>query len=541
MNIQNLTMSFGLQTIYDNVSFQINENDKVGIVGVNGAGKSTLFNLILGKLTPDEGKIIIKNNINIGYLPQVITDEIPNDDITVFDYLLLGRPIEELKNKLTNLYEKIATIEDQKELNHYLKEITKVEDKLTYYDEYNAESTLLKIITGMNIDDKLLDLKLKNISGGQKSKIAFARLLYSKPEIMLLDEPTNHLDIETKDYIISYLKKYHGMILVISHDIEFLNEVTTKTLYVDKIKHNVEIYNGNYQKYLKIKEERDLAKKRLFEKQQKEEEKLKTIISKYIRGNEKKANIAKDRIKKLERLQSEKVTIEKENKYAKFKMKINYPSYTIPLACQNLTFGYTEDNLLYENLNFDLTRGEKLLVVGENGIGKTTLLKLIMNYLTPLEGKIIIGEKTNIAYYAQEHEILDSNKTILENFNSFGLPEYELRKVLGSFLFSGNEINKRINVLSPGERSRVALAKISLSGANTLLLDEPTNHLDPMTQMIIADTFSDYEGTMLVVSHNLDFVDNLNINRMLLLPSGKITYYDRDIVMHYEMLNEENN
>ena len=541
MNIQNLTMSFGLQAIYDNVSFQINENDKVGIVGVNGAGKSTLFNLILGKLTPDEGKIIIKNNINIGYLPQVITDEIPNDDITVFEYLLLGRPIEELKNKLTNLYEKIATIEDQKELNHYLKEITKVEDKLTYYDEYNAESTLLKIITGMNIDDKLLDLKLKNISGGQKSKIAFARLLYSKPDIMLLDEPTNHLDIDTKDYIISYLKKYHGMILVISHDIEFLNEVTTKTLYVDKIKHNVEIYNGNYQKYLKIKEERDLAKKRLFEKQQKEEEKLKNIISKYIRGNEKKANIAKDRIKKLERLQSEKVTIEKENKYAKFKMKINYPSYTIPLACQNLTFGYTEDNLLYENLNFDLTRGEKLLVVGENGIGKTTLLKLIMNYLTPLEGKIIIGEKTNIAYYAQEHEILDSNTTILENFNSFGLPEYELRKILGSFLFSGNEINKRINVLSPGERSRVALAKISLSGANTLLLDEPTNHLDPMTQMIIADTFSDYEGTMLVVSHNLDFVDNLNINRMLLLPSGKITYYDRDIVMHYEMLNEENN
>lgn len=541
MNIQNLTMSFGLQTIYDNVSFQINENDKVGIVGVNGAGKSTLFNLILGKLTPDEGKIIIKNNINIGYLPQVITDEIPNDDITVFDYLLLGRPIEELKNKLTNLYEKIATIEDQKELNHYLKEITKVEDKLTYYDEYNAESTLLKIITGMNIDDKLLDLKLKNISGGQKSKIAFARLLYSKPEIMLLDEPTNHLDIDTKDYIISYLKKYHGMILVISHDIEFLNEVTTKTLYVDKIMHNVEIYNGNYQKYLKIKEERDLAKKRLFEKQQKEEEKLKTIISKYIRGNEKKANIAKDRIKKLERLQSEKVTIEKENKYAKFKMKINYPSYTIPLACQNLTFGYTEDNLLYENLNFDLTRGEKLLVVGENGIGKTTLLKLIMNYLIPLEGKIIIGEKTNIAYYAQEHEILDSNKTILENFNNFGLHEYELRKVLGSFLFSGNEINKRISVLSPGERSRVALAKISLSGANTLLLDEPTNHLDPMTQMIIADTFSDYEGTMLVVSHNLDFVDNLNINRMLLLPSGKITYYDRDIVMHYEMLNEEKN
>ena len=541
MKIDNLYMSFGTQVIFDNISFQINNNDKVGIIGVNGAGKSTLFNILLGNITPDAGNITLNTKINLGYLPQVIMDDASNEEETVFEYLLEGRPIKKLKEELNSLYEAIANLDNEYELKKYYKKINRVSELLEYYDEYNAEGSLLKIISGMNIDDNLLDLKLKNISGGQKSKVAFARLLYSNPEIMLLDEPTNHLDLDTKDYIIDYLKNYHGIILVISHDIEFLNEVTKKTLYVDKIKHNVEMYNGNYEKYIKIKSERDLAKKRLYERQQKEEEKLKNIISKYIRGNEKKANIAKDRIKKLERLQSEKVTIEKENKYAKFKMKINYPSYTIPLACQNLTFGYTEDNLLYENLNFDLTRGEKLLVVGENGIGKTTLLKLIMNYLTPLEGKIIIGEKTNIAYYAQEHEILDSNKTILENFNSFGLPEYELRKVLGSFLFSGNEINKRISVLSPGERSRVALAKISLSGANTLLLDEPTNHLDPMTQMIIADTFSDYEGTMLVVSHNLDFVDNLNINRMLLLPSGKITYYDRDIVMHYEMLNEENN
>lgn len=368
----------------------------------------------------------------------------------------------------------------------------------------------------------------------------FARLLYSNPEIMLLDEPTNHLDLDTKDYIINYLKNYHGIILVISHDIEFLNEVTQKTLYVDKIKHNVEMYNGNYEKYIKIKNERDLAKKGLYERQQKEEEKLKCIISKYIRGNEKKANIAKDRIKKLEKLESEKVELEKKNKYAKFNMKINRPSYSIPIKCNNLTFGYDEENLLYENLNFDLSRGEKLLVVGENGIGKTTLLRLIMGYLKPLEGNIEITEKTDIAYYAQEHEILEPNKTILENFANFGLADYEIRRMLGSFLFSGDDIFKKVEVLSPGERSRVALAKISLTGANTLLLDEPTNHLDPMTQLIISDTFKNYEGTMLVVSHNLDFVDNLNINRMLLLPSGRITYYDRDIVMHYEMLEEEN-
>ena len=540
MKIENLCMSFGTQVIFDDVSFQINNNDKVGIIGVNGAGKSTLFNILLGNLTPDSGNITLDTKINLGYLPQVIMEDASSEDETVFDYLLEGRPIKKLKEELTNLYDIMANTQNEYELKKYYKKINRINELLEYYDEYNAESILLKIISGMQIDDNLLDLKLKNISGGQKSKVAFAKLLYSNPEIMLLDEPTNHLDLDAKDYIINYLKNYHGIILVISHDVEFLNAVTKKTLYVDKMKHNIEIYNGNYEKYMKIKSERDLAKQRLYEKQQREEEKLKGIIAKYIRGNEKKANIAKDRIKKLEKLETQKIELEKKNKYTKFNMKINRPSYSIPIKCNNLTFGYDEENLLYENLNFDLTRGEKLLVVGENGIGKTTLLRLIMGYLTPIEGSIEITDKTDIAYYAQEHEILDNSKTILENFANFGLTDYEIRRMLGSFLFSGDDIFKKVEVLSPGERSRVALAKISLTGANTLLLDEPTNHLDPMTQLIISETFKNYEGTMLVVSHNLDFVDNLNINRMLLLPSGRITYYDRDIVMHYEMLEEKN-
>lgn len=539
MNIEHLYMSFGLQEIFNDVSVHFNDDDKVGIVGVNGAGKSTLFNLILGNISPDSGKITIKNRELIGYLPQVITDEIPVDDITVFEYLLLGRPIQKLKDNITSLYEKIAVEKDDKKLNYLFKEITKNQNKLEYYDEYNAESILLKIIDGMNIDEKLLDLQLKNISGGQKSKVAFARLLYSKPEILLLDEPTNHLDLDTKDYIENTIKNCHGLVLVISHDIDFLNSVTTKTLYVDKIKKNAILYNGNYEKYLKIKSEKDKAKERLYEKQVKEEEKLKGIINKYIRGNEKKANIAKDRIKKLEKLQKEKVVLEKANKYARFNIKINEKSYLTPLKVENLTFGYTKDNLLYQNLTFDLTRGEKLLVVGENGIGKTTLLKLIMGLLTPIEGNIIINDKTTVSYYAQEHEILDNSKSILDNFTEFNLRDFEIRKILGSFLFSGDDIYKKVEVLSPGERSRVALAKVALKGANTLLLDEPTNHLDPMTQVIIADTFKTFEGTMLVVSHNLDFVDNLGISRMLLLPSGKIVYYDRDIVYHYEMINEE--
>lgn len=536
MKIDNLSLSFGTAEVYKNLTVEFNQNDKVGIIGVNGAGKTTLFKLILGELTPDAGTITVSSKI--GYLPQVIEDKF-DKEMSVFDYLLSARPIKELENKLTNLYEQIATEKNEHNLKKYMKDITKVEDELTYYEQYNAESELLKIIAGMNIDDTLLDLKLKNLSGGQKSKIAFARLLYSKPETLLLDEPTNHLDLDTKDYIIEYLKNYKGLILVISHDTSFLDEITNKTLYIDKNKKTGTLYNGSYSKYEKIKKERELATSRLHDKQQKEEEKLKEIIARYIRGNEKKANIAKDRQKKLEKLLNEKVEVEKKNKYTKFKINIKYPSYSIPISCNNLTFGYTEENLLYQNLTFDLIRGEKFLIVGENGIGKTTLLKLIMNILTPLEGSINISEKTLIGYYAQEHDLLNKEKTIKENFSDSGLTDYELRRFLGSFLFTNDDIFKKINILSPGERSRVALAKIALSGANTLLLDEPTNHLDPMTQLIIADTFKDYEGTMLVVSHNLEFVDNLGIERMLLLPSGRIMYYDKNVVLHYELLNEE--
>ena len=536
MKIDNLSLSFGTAEVYKNLTVEFNQNDKVGIIGVNGAGKTTLFKLILGELTPDAGTITVSSKI--GYLPQVIEDNF-DKEMSVFDYLLSARPIKELENKLTNLYEQIATEKNEHNLKKYMKDITKVEDELTYYEQYNAESELLKIIAGMNIDDTLLDLKLKNLSGGQKSKIAFARLLYSKPETLLLDEPTNHLDLDTKDYIIEYLKNYKGLILVISHDTSFLDEITNKTLYIDKNKKTGTLYNGSYSKYEKIKKERELATSRLHDKQQKEEEKLKEIIARYIRGNEKKANIAKDRQKKLEKLLSEKVEVEKKNKYTKFKINIKYPSYSIPISCNNLTFGYTEENLLYQNLTFDLIRDEKFLIVGENGIGKTTLLKLIMNILTPLEGSINISEKTLIGYYAQEHDLLNKEKTIKENFSDSGLTDYELRRFLGSFLFTNDDIFKKINILSPGERSRVALAKIALSGANTLLLDEPTNHLDPMTQLIIADTFKAYEGTMLVVSHNLEFVDNLGIERMLLLPSGRIMYYDKNVVLHYELLNEE--
>lgn len=538
MNIKNLNMSFGPQELFNDVNIFIKEDAKVGIIGLNGAGKSTLFKIIKGDLEPTSGKISFKKNKRLGFLPQVISDEIPNTDITVLDFLLSGRPIASLEEDLKSLYLKISETTDEKLINNLMNKISKVQSKLDYWEQYEAENILLKIIAGMNIDIDMLDKQLNQISGGQKSKLAFARLLYSKPEILMLDEPTNHLDKDSKDYIINYLKSYQGMVLVISHDIDFLDAVTDHTLYLDKITHKMELFPGNYHKYLKIKEERGKTNLRTLEKQEKEEEKLKKIIAKYIRGNEKKANIAKDRQKKLARLEKEKVVLERQAKRVSIKMSFDHPGSSVPLKVQKLSFGYSSKPL-FSNLNFELSRGEKFLILGKNGVGKSTLLKLIVGKLTPKTGTITIGANVKIAYYAQEHESLDLEKSILDNFDSFDITPGSLRAHLGNFLFSGDDIYKKVKVLSPGERSRVALAKLSLMKANFLILDEPTNHLDPETQKIIADLFKDYEGTILLVSHNPSFVDRLNISRVLILPEGKIEYFSKEKVEYFNKLNSQ--
>ena len=535
MEIRNLDLSYGTQLIFKDVNIHIPDNEKIGVVGINGAGKTTFFKLILKKESPDNGKIVLKNNTRIGWLPQVFEDDLKDIKINVFDYLKSGRPIDELESKLQVLYSSLG--EENVDIDEVFRKINNINNQLSYWESSSWESSLLKIIDGMGISSELLDKNIQELSGGQKSKIAFARLLYSKPELLLLDEPTNHMDAESKEFITNYLKKYKGTVLIISHDAEFLDNVTTKILFIDKRTKQMTLFDGNYSRFCKLEKEYEESLKREAEKQQKEEDKLRAIINKYATASGKRKKMAQDREKKLEKLLENKIEALDQSKKVNLKMSINQELNNMPISVNDLYFKYNEDGpYVINDLSFAIYKGEKFLVLGKNGAGKSTLLKLLSNVLKPESGEINIGSKVNIGYYAQEFENLDNDLTVIENLGNT-LSTNKIRSVLANFLFTGDDIYKKVSVLSPGERARVALAKLFISGANLLLLDEPTNHLDPDTQNIIGEVFSNFPGSMIVVSHNIEFVKKIGIERMLILPKGKIDYYDDNIVEYYHDLN----
>ena len=534
MKAVNLSLSFGTNVIYEGAEFNLLPRDKVGVVGVNGAGKTTLFKIILGKTQPDTG-YIDTNNANISYLPQQI--EFTEPDIPVWDFLVSGRPIAELENKLKNLYQKIADEPDNQEI---LDKISETQERLEYYNFYHAEDELLEIIENMDIDSAMLDMNLKNLSGGQKSKVAFARLLYSMSGILLLDEPTNHLDIKTKDFVCNYLKKYKGMVLIISHDTEFLNKIVNKILFVNKISHKISVFDGNYDDY----KNKSAQLKHRIEKQIESEERQIQKLSEFVEKaraasptNHSIKGVGHVREKQLEKILKNRTI--REQTYKKIKMDLTplTEGARHPIFVEDLWFRYPNSKLLYRKLSFSITGGERFLIVGENGAGKSTLLKLILGQLIPERGKITINSKTDIAYYAQELELLDETKTVLENVENSNYTELQLRKTLANFLFFDMDVFKKVSVLSPGEKARVALCKLLLKRANMLILDEPTNHLDPETQMIIGDNFRNYKGTIILVSHNPEFVEQIGITRMLVLPSGRIEDYSHELLEYYYEIN----
>ena len=533
----NMHLTLGTELIYDDASFQTAPLDKIGVVGVNGAGKTTLFKVILGQVELDSGSLTLGKKDRVGLLPQEIKFDNPN--LTVWEYLLKSRPIEETNKRLEEIYE-LLTTSNEEETAILLREVDELQEKLVMLDQYNAENTLLEIINDMKFDDELLNTKLWQLSGGQKSKVAFASVLYSNPNLLLLDEPTNHLDASTKEYVINYLKNYKGSVMVISHDTDFLDMIVNKILYIDKTTHKTKIYDGNYSHFKKqLFEEKKLKEMRIKE-QEREIQKLEDIVKRAkqaSRTNHALKRLGKDREIKLEKKKAELETRDKIYKRVKMNIEPKNKGALVPLVVDNLTFHYDNKPNLYENLSFNLVSGEKFLIVGENGVGKSTLLKLIMGKLKQDKGTITFNGKTDIAYYAQELEILDEEKTIFENVQNEHYSDLQLRNVLGNFLFFGQQVFKQVKLLSPGEKARVALCKILLQKANFLILDEPTNHLDPDTQSVIGENFGEYTGTILLVSHNPSFVEQIGITRMLLLPEGKIIDYSRDILEYYYLVN----
>ena len=531
-----MNLAFGLEVIYEDAEFQVNERDKVGIVGVNGAGKTTLFRLLLKELELDSGTLSIGNS-RVGYLPQEIILE--DESITVWEYLFDGRPIRKINAELEEIYTKLetASIEEQEPL---LNRMGRLQELLDYFDQYEAEDILLTLIEDMQIDPDLLDMKLANLSGGQKSKMAFARVLFSKPEILCLDEPTNHLDASTKDFVTQYLKNYKGMVLIISHDIDFLNTIINKIMFINKVTHKISVYEGDYYTYKKKYAEEQRLREMGIVQQEKEIKQLAEFVQRAKQASQTNHAIKRmgqERALRLEKKKRELQTRDRVYKRVKMDITPKREGALTPVEVENLTFGYPGQHRLYQELSFKLNGKERFLVVGENGVGKSTLLKLLMGILTPEQARIRYNPKTDVAYYAQELEDLDLEKTILENVDTPGYKEWHLRGILSNFLFYEEDVNKKVAVLSPGEKARIALCKVLLQKANLLILDEPTNHLDPETQAIIGGNFNLFDGTIIVVSHNPSFVEQIGVTRMLILPSGRIENYSKELLEYYYELN----
>lgn len=536
MKGKNMNLAFGLEKIYEDAEFQIGDLDKVGIVGVNGAGKTTLFRLLLGELELDSGSLT-SGNARIGYLPQEIVLE--DEDITVWDFLFEGRPIKKYEQELEEIYKKLETAVNA-EQEALLARMGTLQERLEYFDFYEAETILLKLADKMSIDAELFHRPMRELSGGQKSKMAFARLLYSKPEILLLDEPTNHLDVSTKDFVIKYLKNYRGSVLIISHDIDFLNRIINKIMYINKATHKISVYDGDYYIYKKKYAEEQRIREMAIVQQEKEIKELSDFVQKAKQASQTNHHLKRMGKERALRLDKKRGELQKRNRpYKRVKMDIRpkREGAQVPLEVENITFHYSGYPTLYQNLSFQINGRERFLVVGENGVGKSTLLKLMMGILSPDEGCIRINQKTDIAYYAQELEQLDENKTVIDNVESEGYTPWQIRAVLSNFLFYDDDVNKKVSVLSPGEKARVALCKILLQKANLLILDEPTNHLDPETQKIIGGNFNLFEGTIIAVSHNPSFVEQIGISRMLILPSGRIEPYSRELLEYYYEIN----
>ena len=521
-----LELRAGARLLVSGVNIRVNSGDRVGFVGRNGAGKSTLAKVLAGETLPAGGGV--QRTGKIGYLPQ--DPRTGEDQGTAIDRILSARNLDEIARRMTAVEHELSTTEGE-ELEKALERYTRVDAEFNAAGGYAATSEAEAIASSLGVSEDVFHNEIATLSGGQRRRIELARILFSGAETLLLDEPTNHLDADSIIWLRNYLTNYAGGLVIISHDVNLIETVVNKVFYIDANRNVIDVYNMGWKQYL-IQREADEHRRK---KERANAEKRAEILQKQgekMRAKASKATAAQGMLRRAEKLRSSLEDVRVADKVAKLRFPTPAPCGKTPLSGEELSKNYGSLEI-FTDVSCVIDKGSRVVILGLNGAGKTTLLRILAGELESDTGKVEHGHGLKIGYYAQEHESLDFERTILENMMSAtsDIREPEARNVLGSFLFAGDDVHKPVKVLSGGERTRLALATIVVSGANVLLLDEPTNNLDPASREEILGALSEYQGSVVMVSHDEGAGQALKPERVILLPDGdediwKDEYFD---------------
>ncbi|RMC47796.1 ABC-F family ATP-binding cassette domain-containing protein [Lactobacillus sp. ESL0228] len=525
----NLEKQFGANTLFSNVNFSIDANARIGLVGPNGVGKTTLLKIMMGKEEPTHGEFIINKEIEVGYIAQ---ENSLNEDKTIWDEMLsVFTSLINMETQIQKLQQKIAEHPQDKKL---LKNYDQLQFDFEQQGGYTFQAEIKTVLNGFNFPQATWAKIIGSLSGGEKTRLALVKLLLHKPPLLLLDEPTNYLDLNTLDWLEAFLKGYNGAILVVSHDQYFLDHLTNKIFELQFGK--LTTFKGNYSDYVKQRQLRDRQQEEAYEKQQEKIKKDEEFIQKNIvRATTTKR--AQSRRKQLEKI--DRITPPKHKNKVKINFKSDHPSGKEVLILRDLTIGYP-DKIMVNNINLQVNKGDRVAVIGPNGIGKSTLLKTIMKKLQPKMGTIKYGASLDIGYYDQELQLLDSSKTVLDTIwdRHKMMPERDVRSVLASFLFTAKDIDKTVGQLSGGQKARLTLTVLSLEHNNFLLMDEPTNHLDLEAKEVLEQALQKFDGTLLFVSHDRYFINQLS-NKIVEVNQQHATVYEGDYTYYLDKKNNQ--
>ncbi|HLU95829.1 MAG TPA: ABC-F family ATP-binding cassette domain-containing protein [Thermobifida alba] len=518
-----LELRVGARLLLEPTSFQVGPGDRIGLVGRNGAGKTTLTKVLAGEGIPASGRVTTSGTI--GYLPQ---DPRTGDlDVVARDRILAARGIDEVLRKLREAEQKMAS-DVPKIRDQGVRAYARLEERLHVLGGYAAEAEAASIASSLGLEQRVLTQPLRTLSGGQRRRVELARILFSGADTLLLDEPTNHLDGDSIVWLRDFLKSHQGGLIVISHDVDLVEHVVNKVFYLDANRSVIDVYNMGWKAYLAQREADERRRRRERSNAEKQASALQKQAERF-RSKATKARAAQQMLHRAERLLDSVQGERTSERVAKLRFPDPAPSGRTPLAAEGLSKSYGSLEV-FSGVDLAVDRGSRVVVLGLNGAGKTTLLRLLAGVEQPDTGRVIRGHGLRLGYYAQEHETLDTDRTVLENMMSAApdLPEVEARRVLGSFLFSGDDVDKPAGVLSGGEKTRLALAALVVSSANVLLLDEPTNNLDPASREEILAALRNYRGAIVLVTHDEGAVEALQPERVILLPDGVEDLWDAE-------------